>query len=65
MKTPDQIVTQECFDQHVLPIAGTNSDKYYIPKNTPKTAMLEYEVTLPKGVTCSQCVIQWTWKSGK
>ena len=26
--------------------------------------MLEYEVTLPKGVTCEQCVIQWTWKSG-
>lgn len=61
---PDQIVTQECFDQHVLPIAGTNNDKYYIPKDTPKTAMLEYEVTLPVGVTCSQCVIQWTWKSG-
>ena len=61
---PDQIVTQECFDQHVLPIAGTNNDKYYIPEDTPKTAMLEYEVTLPIGVTCSQCVIQWTWKSG-
>ena len=62
---PDQIVTQECFDQHVLPIAGTNNDKYYIPEDTLKTAMLEYEVTLPMGVTCSQCVIQWTWKSGK
>ena len=61
---PDQIVTQECFDQHVLPIAGTNNDKYYIPEDTLKTAMLEYEVTLPMGVTCSQCVIQWTWKSG-
>ena len=63
-KSPDEVVTQKCFDDHVLPLVGTKSDRYYIPKGTPKSSMLEYKVTLPKGVTCSQCVIQWTWTSG-
>ena len=62
--SPDEVVTQKCFDSHILPLAETKSDRYYIPKGTPKSAMLKYEVSLPKGVTCSQCVIQWTWTSG-
>lgn len=63
-QSPDEVVTQECFDSHVLPLAETNSERYYIPQGTPKSAILKYKVSLPKGVTCSQCVIQWTWTSG-
>ena len=61
---PDEIVTQTCLDSHVLPVAETNSPRYYIPKGTPKSSLVEYKVTLPEGLTCEQCVIQWTWTSG-
>jgi len=64
VKSPSEIVTQKCFDQHVLPIAGTTSDRYYIRQLGRKSLMLDYKITLPKGLTCSQCVLQWTWTSG-
>ena len=64
VKHPKEIVTQKCLDSHVLPVAETKSSRYYIPKGTPKSAIVEYQVTLPKGLTCAQCVIQWTWTSG-
>ena len=64
MRKPNEIVTQKCLDSHVLPIAGTNSERWYIPNGVAKSAMLEYQVTLPRGLTCSQCVLQWTWTSG-
>ena len=65
VKSPSEIVTQKCFDQHVLPIAGTTSDRYYIRQLGRKSLMLDYKITLPKGLTCSQCVLQWTWTSGR
>ena len=56
--------TQKCFDDNVLPLAETGASRFYIPKGTPKTAMVEYQVALPRGLTCEQCVIQWTWTAG-
>ena len=56
--------TQKCFDDNVLPLTETGASRFYIPKGTPKTAMVEYQVALPKGLTCEQCVIQWTWTAG-
>ena len=38
--------------------------KYQIPKETKKKSVVHYDVVLPKGVTCKQCVIQWTYVTG-
>ncbi|TRY70276.1 hypothetical protein TCAL_11548 [Tigriopus californicus] len=61
----NEITTQECLDQHPLFRAeDPSSSKYPIPDGTEKSAYLKYEVLLPQGITCSQCVIQWTYHTG-
>lgn len=60
-----KIATQECMDKYPLKVVGgSDGTKYYIPKETDKKAILKYQVYLPPGVTCQQCVVQWTYKSG-
>ena len=61
----NRIVTQECLDEFPLYLSDDPaSSKYNIPGHVGKKAVLKYEVNLPKGVTCNQCVIQWTYKTG-
>jgi len=60
-----KIATQECMDQNPLPLTENLAEtKYYVPIGTPKTANFTYKVTLPEGLTCSQCVVQWTYTTG-
>ena len=55
-----KIATQECMDANPLTLADNPSEsKYYVPIGTPKTANFSYTVSLPQGLTCSQCVLQW------
>ncbi len=37
---------------------------YHIPEHVKKSAVLKYKVKLPKGLTCQQCVVQWTYRTG-
>ncbi|XP_042204853.1 uncharacterized protein LOC121854322 isoform X1 [Homarus americanus] len=60
---PTHIVEQECLDKHILELAdgsGTNYPINYIfdPVN------LTIPVILPKGVSCTQCVLQWHYRCG-
>ena len=60
-----RIATQDCFDAHPLYLSSDpTSYEYHIPKSTKKKAVITYEVVLPRGVTCSQCVVQWTYTTG-
>ena len=60
-----KIATQECMDANPLPMADNPAEtKYYVPIGTPKTANFSYSVSLPQGMTCSQCVVQWTYTTG-
>ena len=53
-------------DKYPLYLAtDPTSSKYHIPEEIGKKATLNYEVLLPKGITCKQCVIQWTYYTGK
>ncbi|KAG8199107.1 hypothetical protein JTE90_016244 [Oedothorax gibbosus] len=54
--------SQECLDKHVLRLAKGGT-KYYITdyKRSGDFAVLLH---LPKGLTCSQCVFQWTYVAG-
>lgn len=53
--------TQQCLDQYVLPLANGAGTMLPIPRDMYFT---EVKVKLPPGLTCSQCVLQWYWKTG-
>ncbi|XP_045785912.1 uncharacterized protein LOC123881244 isoform X4 [Maniola jurtina] len=61
---PKQEATQECFDRYPLYISGTRDDRFLIPLDTAKKDTFRYRVRLPPYVTCTQCVLQWTYYTG-
>jgi hypothetical protein len=61
---PRYEATQECFDRYPLLVSDTRSVRFLIPNEAEKQGKFIYNVKLPKGVTCSQCVIQWTYYTG-
>lgn len=59
-----QEATQECFDRYPLLVTSTRSVRFDIPPESNKQEVFTYRVQLPPGVTCTQCVIQWTYYTG-
>jgi len=61
----DEIATQECFDRNPLVLADNpRSHQFYVPLDSPKITKFNYKVNLPFGITCSRCVMQWTYYTG-
>ncbi|XP_022214616.2 uncharacterized protein LOC111069044 [Drosophila obscura] len=58
---PRQEATQECFDRYPLLISGSREHRYLIPRDAKKKDIFRYRVRLPAYVTCTQCVLQWTY----
>ena len=56
--------TQDCLDRHVLTLTN-GSTRYYIPRDRRATFDLTVSLVLPRGLTCSQCVVQWLWNGGE
>ncbi|XP_037030181.1 uncharacterized protein LOC119070009 isoform X2 [Bradysia coprophila] len=56
--------TQECFDRYPLTLSGSREHRFYIPSETKKKGTFNYRVRLPPYVTCTQCVLQWTYYTG-
>lgn len=57
---PRSEATQECFDKYPLIVSKTGEERFVIPPDTEKQAVITYSVRLPKGVTCSvssRCLI--------
>lgn len=46
-------------------ISGTRQVRYVIPENSKKKDVFRYKVRLPPYLTCSQCVLQWTYYTGE
>ena len=66
VNSPKQIATQACMDKHPLYLDDVpTSYKFHIPPETKKKDVMRYQVKLPDGITCRQCVIQWTYITGK
>ncbi|KAG6462216.1 uncharacterized protein LOC115451507 isoform X2 [Manduca sexta] len=61
---PKQEASQECFDRYPLYISETRDDRFLIPLDTAKKEIFRYRVRLPPYVTCTQCVLQWTYYTG-
>ncbi|CAG9803569.1 unnamed protein product [Chironomus riparius] len=59
-----QEASQECFDRYPLLITKTREVRYFIPSESRKQETFHYRVRLPQGVTCTHCVIQWTYYTG-
>lgn len=47
-----------------LYLSGTKDVRFVIPPDSEKKAIFRYKVTLPPYLTCSQCVLQWTYYTG-
>ena len=62
---PTSAETQECFNKHPLYLEGKSTYRFQIPDNTNRQETFNYRVKLPDGVTCSRCVIQWIYYTGK
>lgn len=62
-----RIVTQECLDAHNLQVVDNSGqlmgEKYVVPSERTNGDH-SLHVQLPSDVTCSQCVLQWTYHAG-
>lgn len=56
-------VTQECLDRFLLSDATTGGTKFFFNHGTIGT--FGAKVVLPMGLTCTQCVLQWRYRTGK
>lgn len=61
---PKYEATQSCFDRFPLYVAGTRDVSFHIPLDSKKKEVFRYKVRLPPYVTCTQCVIQWSYYTG-
>ncbi|XP_035908651.1 uncharacterized protein LOC118510647 [Anopheles stephensi] len=61
---PQAEATQECFDRYPLYLAGTREVRFFIPPESKKKDVFRYRVQLPLYVSCTQCVLQWTYFTG-
>ncbi|XP_076029941.1 uncharacterized protein LOC143018462 [Oratosquilla oratoria] len=53
--------TQTCLDDHPLYLADGSGSQYQLPSGNGK---FNVDLKLPKGLVCSQCVLQWRYVAG-
>ncbi|XP_050428452.1 uncharacterized protein LOC126838232 [Adelges cooleyi] len=61
---PRYEASQSCLDRYPLFVSGTRQVRYIIPDDSRKKEIFRYRVRLPPYVTCTQCVVQWTYYTG-
>lgn len=60
---PTMPVTQRCLDEHPLEIKEGN--RRYRTRYYPRNSGAQWlNLVLPRGLECSQCVLQWRYKTG-
>ncbi|KAF0300476.1 hypothetical protein FJT64_027031 [Amphibalanus amphitrite] len=64
LNNPNETVTQECLNKHVLRLAGSKAIRFVIPEDSKKSETFRWKVELPPYLTCTQCVMQWTYYAG-
>lgn len=45
-------------------MAGTKDQWFHIPEESEKKAVFRYQVRLPPYLTCTQCVLRWSYYTG-
>ena len=56
-------VTQKCLDKHPIFVVGSKDGRYHVGGH--QNGIVLFKGRLPKGLICSQCVIQWRYRTGK
>ncbi|OWF42440.1 uncharacterized protein LOC110461062 [Mizuhopecten yessoensis] len=56
-----KVATQECLDKHLLTLDNAAGTRYYLGG---RRGTINLKAKLPEGLTCSQCVLQWRYKTG-
>ena len=60
-----QIITQECFDRHLLQLADESGATRYYVQPAGSNTFHNVSVVLPyEGANCKYCVIQWRYRTG-
>jgi len=52
---------QRCFDRHTLKVYPEMTESFELPSEASQTFYIQLK--LPEGVTCKQCVLQWTYNT--
>ena len=63
--SPQLAVTENCLNRHQLRVwdVFNKEPRYrYFPQGI---GLQRLRVEIPQGMTCSQCVLQWKWRTGK
>ena len=53
---------QDCFDKLPLEVYPSHEQKYDLPDDLEREYQLKLK--LPDGLTCNQCILQWTYVTG-
>jgi len=55
----------ECFDRHQLRVWDIYSKEPKFRYTPGKPGLQRLRVEIPRGMTCTQCVLQWKWHTGE
>ncbi|XP_066992648.1 uncharacterized protein [Anabrus simplex] len=58
---PTEMETEECFSKYPLPLADGSGYRYYLLSK--EEGKYPVKLKLPEGLTCDQCVLQWTYRT--
>ncbi|XP_045183781.2 uncharacterized protein LOC123542162 [Mercenaria mercenaria] len=67
LATPDTKVTQECLNQTLLKVAGSNISRVIledIKVGSTGSGIYTFNLQLPSSITCERCVLQWKYNTG-
>eukprot|EP00892_Ulva_mutabilis_P000014 jgi/Ulvmu1/10012/UM059_0061.1 len=56
-------LTQSCFDRYTLQAVGGSGIRHTVPNTQQPFQTATYAFQLPPGVSCSECVLQYTWQT--
>ena len=60
---PLRAVTHECLDRYLLERSDGSGSRYPVTSTAGEHQVVD--VQLPRGLECSQCVLQWKYHAGK
>ncbi|KAI0231830.1 hypothetical protein LSAT2_017807 [Lamellibrachia satsuma] len=55
--------THECLNRNLLPLADGTGSRMYLQIDDP-VGFYNTTLRLPRGLSCTQCVLQWKWHTG-
>lgn len=66
-RSAGELVTQDCLNSHNLTVVNGDSTglRFLVDQDEPGQEYFYPVVQLPENVSCENCVIQWTYVTGK